>query len=117
MLALPIALLATGCVTPTPIIADKAPCSELLPEAWAQPVPGAPAPAPVDRARFAAGLPGDVLHADALARGWMQFGIAQTAQLEKANGRNEDSRGIVERCEARDREAVRRSRPRFLGLF
>jgi hypothetical protein len=48
---------------------------------------------------------------------WIGFADAQTAQLDKANERTIAAIGIVERCEGRDREAVKRARPRFLGLF
>jgi hypothetical protein len=45
------------------------------------------------------------------------FGDAQTGQLDKANDRTLSAIGIVERCEKRDREAVERARPKFLGIF
>jgi hypothetical protein len=48
---------------------------------------------------------------------WIAFGDAQTGQLDKSNDRYGAGVGIIERCEARDREAVRRSRPKILGLF
>ena len=48
---------------------------------------------------------------------WIAFGDAQTGQLDKANDRYRSGVGIIERCEARDREAVKRSRPKFLGVF
>lgn len=48
---------------------------------------------------------------------WVAFGDAQTGQLDKANGRIADAIGIVERCEARDAKAVKRARPKLLGLF
>ena len=101
-------LAAAGCVTSPPIIADKAPCSGLLPDEWRQPVAGAPAPERVDP-------PGDAL---AQLKAWIGFGAAQTGQLAKANGRTTDAIGIVERCEARDREAVSRTaRRKLLGVF
>lgn len=50
-------------------------------------------------------------------KGWINFGVAQTGQLEKANERTADAVGIIERCEERDREAIRRAKPKFLGLF
>lgn len=46
---------------------------------------------------------------------WIAFGDAQTAQLDKANDRTLSAIGIVERCEARDREAVKRRK--FMGVF
>lgn len=48
---------------------------------------------------------------------WIAFADAQTGRLDVANGRTADTLGIIERCEARDREAVERSRPKFLGVF
>jgi hypothetical protein len=48
---------------------------------------------------------------------WIAFADAQTGQLDKSNDRYRASVGIVERCEERDREAVERSRPKFLGIF
>lgn len=48
---------------------------------------------------------------------WIAFGDAQTGQLDKANGRTADAIGIIERCEERDRAAVKRARPKVLGIF
>jgi hypothetical protein len=48
---------------------------------------------------------------------WIVFADQQTGRLDVANGRTQDSLAIIERCEARDREAVERSKPKFLGLF
>ncbi len=44
---------------------------------------------------------------------WIAFGDAQTAQLDKANDRTKAAIGIIERCEARDREAVKKARRRL----
>lgn len=41
----------------------------------------------------------------------------QTGRLDIANERYVSGIGIVQRCEARDRLAVKKSRARFLGLF
>jgi hypothetical protein len=38
----------------------------------------------------------------------LAFGDRQTGALDKANGRTADSITIVERCEARDAETVRK---------
>lgn len=43
---------------------------------------------------------------------WQVFGIAQTGQLDKANGRFADGMGIVRKCEARDAEVVKALAPR-----
>ncbi|WP_299308181.1 hypothetical protein [uncultured Croceicoccus sp.] len=77
----------------------RAACSSLLPPDWREGVAGAPLPA--------GETVGD----------WIAFGDAQTGQLDKANGRTLDSIGIVERCEERDRAAIRAARPKFLGIF
>jgi hypothetical protein len=80
-------------------VAAQSACSSLLPGEWREPVPGAPLP-------------------DGQSVGdWIAFGDAQTGQLDKANDRTVSAIGIVERCEARDREAVKRARPKFLGIF
>lgn len=101
---LPSALLA-GCGH-TVISPAASPCSDLLPSDWLGGVPPAPLP---ESAKLADG------HDD--ARPWQAWGIEQTGQLEKANGRYADGIGIVKRCEARDAAAVKRARPKFLGLF
>lgn len=78
-----------------PIAAIPAACASLLPDTWRVPVPGAP-------------LPEGSSVAD-----WISFADQQTGQLDKANDRTLAAIGIVERCEARDREAVKRARRRW----
>jgi hypothetical protein len=46
---------------------------------------------------------------------WIVFGDQQTGKLDQANGRTVDSITIVERCEKRDAEAVRKARRGFFG--
>nr|WP_299914389.1 hypothetical protein [Sphingomonas bacterium] len=48
---------------------------------------------------------------------WIKFGDAQTGQLDKANDHYVSGVGIVQRCEARDAAAVKKARPKFLGIF
>ena len=63
-------------------------------------------------------MPGAPLPAGETVGDWIAFGDAQTGQLDKANGRTADAIGIVERCEARDRDAVAKAKPkRVLGIF
>lgn len=97
---LPIAtILLAGCVSSGPIIASASACSTLVPDSWAAGVAGAPLP-------------------DGNAVGdWIAFADAQTGRLDVANGRQADTLAIIGRCEERDRLAVKKSRPRFLGLF
>ncbi len=85
-------LCQAGCVSAPPIVALRTSCAELLPSEWRSPVPGAPLPA------------GETV-AD-----WISFADAQTGQLDKANDRTTSAIGIVERCEARDLEAVAKAR-------
>lgn len=97
---LPMLLACAGCVGAPPIAAIPSACSTLIPANWHDPVPGAP-------------LPGGLTVGD-----WIAFGDAQTAQLDKANGRTTDALDIVARCEARDAAAVRKvARRRVLGVF
>jgi len=100
---LPIALLA-GCAH-TVIQANASPCSALLPSSWLDGVPPAALP---DSAKLPDG------HDD--ARPWQSGFIEQTGQLEVANDRY-GAIGIVSRCEARDAAAVRKARPKLLGIL
>lgn len=80
-------------------MATPSACSSLIPEGWREPVPGADLP------------DGDTVG------DWIKFGDAQTAQLDKANGRTVDALAIIGRCEDRDKAAVKAARPKFLGIF
>ncbi|GAA0335251.1 hypothetical protein GCM10009087_52020 [Sphingomonas oligophenolica] len=88
-----------ACAGAPPIVATPNACSTLIPDSWRAPVPGAD-------------LPGGKTVAD-----WIAFGDAQTGQLDKANGRTTDALAIIGRCERRDAAAVKKARPKFLGLF
>jgi hypothetical protein len=92
-------LVCEACVSGGPIVASPSACSTLIPDSWRLGVEGA-------------ALPGGDTVGD-----WIAFADAQTGKLDMANGRTTDSIDIIERCEARDREAVKRSRPKFLGVF
>jgi hypothetical protein len=49
---------------------------------------------------------------------WIAYADAVTGRLDIANDRTISAISIVERCETRDREAIRRAtRRRFLGVF
>jgi len=97
---LPALLACAACAGAPPIAAIPSACSTLIPASWHDPVPGAPLPA--------GRTVGD----------WIAFGDAQTAQLDKANGRTGDALDIVARCEARDAAAVKRAaRRKVLGVF
>ncbi|QTC87529.1 hypothetical protein [Brevundimonas pondensis] len=76
-------------------------CSSLIPSGWTEPVPSAALPP-----------------ADAVETDWQVFGIEQTGQLARANGRTADVVEIVTSCEARDTAAVRRiERPWWAKLW
>lgn len=62
-------------------------------------------------------MPGAALPNGSTVGEWIAFADAQTGQLDKANGRYVEAVGIIERCEVRDREAVKKARPKFLGVF
>lgn len=94
-----VTLALPACVSAGPILATPGACSTLIPDSWREPVEGAPLP------------DGDTVG------DWVAFADAQTGKLDMANGRTVDAMAIVERCEARDAQAVERSRPKFLGLF
>lgn len=85
-------LVLPACVAGPRISAMPGACSALLPDSWRVPVPGAPLPL--------GETVGD----------WVTFGDAQTGQLDKANSRAVDAIGIIERCEARDVEAVKKAK-------
>lgn len=97
-------LAAAGCVGSPVIYAASTPCSSLVPADWRKGVEHAPAPAESP----------DTL---GQLKAWIGFGTAEAGQVEKANGRTADTIGIVERCEARDAQAVQKSKPKFLGIF
>jgi hypothetical protein len=82
------------------VTAAPAGCAALLPEAWRQ---------PVEAPDFEGGnVVGD----------WIAYADAVTGRLDIANDRTISAISIVERCETRDREAIRRAtRRRFLGVF
>jgi hypothetical protein len=88
--------LLPGCAGGPLINATPGACSRLRPDNWRNPIAGAPLPT------------GNTVGE------WIAFGDAQTGQLDKANGRTADTIAIIERCEARDAEALRAARPRRL---
>lgn len=87
-----------GCAGGPPIVTvSGAGCAALLPIEWRAGVIPAP-------------LPDGVTVGD-----WVAFADAQTGKLDEANGRTRDAIGIVERCEARDADAVKKARRSWLG--
>ncbi|MEO0699470.1 MAG: hypothetical protein AAFY81_07100 [Pseudomonadota bacterium] len=96
-------LALAGCVS-TSISAPKSSCSELLAGTWQEPVPDAAAPIK------------EITDLDTL-KNWITFANAQTAGKRTEFERAQAARAITHRCEERDREAIERARPKFLGLF
>lgn len=91
-------LAAAACAGGPPIVTTRAAsCSSLLPDSWKAGVPGAELP------------DGDTVGE------WIAFADAQTGRLDQANGRTRDAIEIVERCEERDSQAVRRATRGWLG--
>jgi hypothetical protein len=91
------ALMLSACAGTPIVTAAPSSCATLLPSEWKEGVAGAPLPEGNDIAD------------------WIVFGDAQTGKLDIANSRTRDSIGIIERCEARDKEAVRRASRGFFG--
>ena len=58
-------------------------------------------------------IPGDTATAGDL---WTALD-GQTGRLDVANGRTADALDLIARCEARDAAAVKRARPKILGIF
>ena len=94
-----LALASTACAgAPSIVTASAADCAGLLPASWKEGVAGA-------------ALPPD----EASAGDWIAFADAQTGRLDQANGRTVDAIAIVERCEAREREALKRAKAGWWG--
>lgn len=89
------ALLLCGCQTV--VNTPPADCSSFIPAGWKTPIEGA-------------SLPAD----DTLPE-WMKFGLGQSGQLSKANGRHADTLHIFGECERRQNDA--RPRKKLLGIF
>lgn len=92
-----IALSLSACAGAPIVTAAPSSCATLLPSEWKQGVEGAPLPTGNDIAD------------------WIVFGDAQTGKLDQANGRTVDAIGIVERCEARDAQAIKKAGRGFFG--
>lgn len=96
-------LALAGCAT-TSVFASKTSCSQLLDGTWESPVPDAAAPR-----QGATDL--DTL------KSWIGFAGAQTAAKRTEFERAQSARAIIRRCEDRDRAAIDRAKPKFLGIF
>ena len=96
ILALPACVAA-----PLSVTAQPASCAALLPPEWRK---------PVEAPEFSGN--GDQVG------DWIVYADAVTGKLDVANDRTVSAIGIVERCEERDRLAVKKAtRRRFLGLL
>lgn len=87
----------TGCAGTPIVTAMSNSCASLLPQEWRQGVAGAPLP------------DGDTVG------DWITFADQQTGKLDIANDRTKSAIGIVERCEKRDADAVKRATRGFFG--
>lgn len=98
---LPTLLLCGACAGSTQVLTPGVGCSSLIPESWSAPIPSAAFPADA-----------------ATEADWQVFGVEQTGQLGKANGRTSDVVEVVRGCEARDAAAVRQiTAPWWRRLF
>lgn len=77
-------------------------CFGYIPESWKVAIPSAPLP-PAGETDLEE------------AKAWQSFGVAQTGQLVKANGRHDDTLHILGECERRYNAA--KPRKKFLGFF
>lgn len=88
--------LLSGCAAPI-VTATPNSCSSLLPNSWREGV----APPPLPEGNEV----GD----------WITFGDSAIGKLDQANGRTIDVITIVERCESRDAQAVKRATRGWFG--
>lgn len=95
VIALALLPLLAGCQTI--VTTPPADCTAFIPPAWKEPIPGAPLPA------------------DDTLPEWQKFGVGQSGQLSKSNGRNADALHIISTCETKANQA--RPRKKFLGIF
>lgn len=99
LIAAPLLLACAACAGGVPVTSTPSACSSLLPTEWLE---GVEAPPQGDFTTV-----GD----------WITYADQAVGQLDKANDRYTAGVGIVSRCEERDRLAVKRSRPKVLGIF
>ena len=100
ILLMPLAL--TACVS-TSVFAPTTSCSSLVPDEFRERTEHTPAPEK-------GADPLDTL------KNWINFGVGQTAKVEDSDDRRIAAIGIIERCEERDREAIKRAAPGKLNL-
>jgi hypothetical protein len=53
----------------------------------------------------------------ATTKNWINFALMQTAGKRTEFERAQAARGIIKRCEERDKAAIEKSKPKFLGIF
>lgn len=78
-----------------PVFLNANTCSDLIPEDW-----------------YGKGVESAPLPPDKTVGAWVSFGVAQTGQLDKANGQTKDAVAIVKKCEARDQAAADAMKPK-----
>jgi len=108
-------LAAAACAGNPVVVASASSCSTLVPSEWEKGIEGVPVPA-------AAGpKPGTIqeqlVQALDQLKVWVSFGVDESSRREMANARTRDVIGLQRRCEARDAAAIKKARPRFLGLL
>ncbi len=87
----------------TSVFAPTTSCSSLVPDEFRERTEHTPAPEK-------GADPLDTL------KNWINFGVGQTAKVEDSDDRRIAAIGIIERCEERDREAIKRAAPGKLNL-
>lgn len=106
-----------GCAGSPVILAGPSACADLIPAEWSKGVPGAEPPAPIPDLPVTAPIADQLKQALAGMKSWTSFGVDQSNRLDQANGRTADAIGILRRCEERDRAAVKKAKPKVLGIF
>lgn len=92
-------LLLTGCMGTPVVTSTPNSCATLIPQEWANGVPGPDLPS------------GDTV-AD-----WITFGDSAIGKLDQANGRQRDTMSIISACEKRDAKAVTKATKRWWQIF
>jgi len=98
-------LAVTGCAGSIVVRADATPCTALVPGGLRDDVPDQPEP------------PAGVSDPLAALKDWIGFGVQERADKRAEQTRKTAIVELIDRCEARDRAALKAARPKFLGII
>lgn len=108
-------LCVQGCIT-RPIITTKTDCTTLVPKHWENGVPHAKLPPKREREPDM-DVQKKLLFTLNILKDTGVFATEQTGNVDKANGRFRDSMHIIRGCIERDKQAVDKSKSKFMGIF